>query len=72
MFVGSSQHILRVSFRGGGHSVPPSQILAPYKFEAMVYIKVPQNAPEAIYESVKCKNFLDQHSRVPESIPETI
>ena len=40
----------------------------------MVYIKVPQNAPEAIYKSIKCKNFLEQHSQVqvPESAPETI
>ena len=38
----------------------------------MVYIKVPQNAPEAIYKSVKCKNFLEQHSQVqvPVSAPE--
>jgi len=34
-------------------------------------IKVPQNAPEANDESVKCKNFLEQHSQVPESALES-
>jgi len=37
---------------------PPSQILAAFK------LLVPQNAPEAIYESVKYKHFLEQHSQV--------
>jgi len=65
-------HTTRVSFRGA--SAPLHKLLPPSKFLAMVYIKVPQNAPEAIYKSVKCKNFLEQHSQVqvPESAPETI
>ena len=37
----------------------------------MQNIKLPQKAPEAIYESVKCKTFLQQHSQVPEHAPES-
>jgi len=66
-------YMLRVSFRGewgGAFALPFKNSCSPYK--AMVYIKVFQNAPEAIYESIKCKYFLEQHSQVPECAPETI
>ena len=55
-------YMVRVSFRGGDLPPPLQKFLPPINL----------NAPEAIYESAKCKNFLEQHSQVPECAPETI
>ena len=42
------------SFRGGGHLPPPwRQLLPNYKFS--IHYKVPENAPEAVSDSLKSK-----------------